>query len=155
MLREDCPDPCADASTEGTMSLDTPEFICRFLIHVLPKGYHRVHYYGLLASANRAANIAHARNLLAVRTPHRNRITDRDFLPWRFSAAGRPSTRIVSSLPAAENLHRSRRPEDVGLARQRSGKLVSLAELFGQSGEAQRRRIFVPHFFFDERQTGA
>ncbi len=95
MLREDCPDPCADASTEGTMSLDTPEFICRFLIHVLPKGYHRVHYYGLLASANRAANIAHARNLLAVRTPHRNRITDRDFLPWRFSNDGHQRMSMV------------------------------------------------------------
>ena len=49
-----------------TMSLDTPEFIRRFLIHVLPKGFHRIRHYGLLASANRAANIAHARKLLAV-----------------------------------------------------------------------------------------
>ena len=49
-----------------TMSLDTPEFIRRFLIHVLPKGFHRIRHYGLLPSANRAANIAHARKLLAV-----------------------------------------------------------------------------------------
>ena len=48
------------------MSLDTPEFIRRFLIHVLPKGFHRIRHYGLLASTNRAANIAHARKLLAV-----------------------------------------------------------------------------------------
>jgi hypothetical protein len=41
-------------------------FIRRFLIHVLPKGFHRIRHYGLLASANRAANIAHARELLAV-----------------------------------------------------------------------------------------
>ena len=49
-----------------TMTLATDEFIRRFLIHVLPKGFHRIRHYGLLASANRAANIAHARKLLAV-----------------------------------------------------------------------------------------
>jgi hypothetical protein len=49
-----------------TMTLATDEFIRRFLIHVLPKGFHRIRHYGLLASSNRAANIAHARKLLAV-----------------------------------------------------------------------------------------
>ena len=49
-----------------TMTLATDEFIRRFLIHVLPKGFHRIRHYGLLASGNRAANIAHARELLAV-----------------------------------------------------------------------------------------
>ena len=49
-----------------TMTLTTDEFIRRFLIHVLPKGFHRIRHYGLLASSNRAANIAHARKLLAV-----------------------------------------------------------------------------------------
>ena len=39
-----------------TMTLATDEFIRRFLIHVLPKGFHRIRHYGLLASANRAAN---------------------------------------------------------------------------------------------------
>ena len=48
------------------MTLATDEFIRRFLIHVLPKGFHRIRHYGLLASANRAANIAHARELLAM-----------------------------------------------------------------------------------------
>src|SRR5271167_3303997 len=51
---------------DKTMSLNTPEFIRRFLSHVLPKGFHRIRHYGLLASTNRAANIAHARQLLAV-----------------------------------------------------------------------------------------
>jgi hypothetical protein len=51
-----------------TMTLATDEFIRRFLIHVLPKGFHRIRHYGLLASSNRAKNIAHARELLAV--PH-------------------------------------------------------------------------------------
>jgi hypothetical protein len=49
-----------------TMTLATDEFIRRFLLHVLPKRFHRIRHYGLLASGNRAANIAHARELLAV-----------------------------------------------------------------------------------------
>jgi Putative transposase/Transposase zinc-binding domain len=48
------------------MTLPTHEFIRRFLMHVLPKGFHRIRHYGLLASGNRAANIARARELLAV-----------------------------------------------------------------------------------------
>ena len=48
------------------MTLSTHEFIRRFLMHVLPKGFHRIRHYGLLASGNRAANIARARELLAV-----------------------------------------------------------------------------------------
>jgi hypothetical protein len=49
-----------------TMTLPTHEFIRRFLIHVLPKGLHRIRHYGLFANGNRAANIASARELLAV-----------------------------------------------------------------------------------------
>src|ERR1700688_3131664 len=49
-----------------TMTIAPQEFIRRFLVHVLPKGFHRIRHYGLLASANRAANIARARELLAV-----------------------------------------------------------------------------------------
>jgi Putative transposase/Transposase zinc-binding domain len=52
-----------------TMTLATDEFIRRFLIHVLPKRFHRIRHYGLLAKANRAANIARARELLAVPSP--------------------------------------------------------------------------------------
>jgi len=52
-----------------TMTLPTHEFIRRFLIHVLPKGLHRIRHYGLFANGkHRAANIAHVRQLLAV--PH-------------------------------------------------------------------------------------
>jgi hypothetical protein len=48
------------------MTLASCEFIRRFLIHVLPAGFHRIRYYGLLASPSRAANIARARELLAM-----------------------------------------------------------------------------------------
>jgi len=51
------------------MTLDVDEFIRRFLIHVLPDGFHRIRHYGLLANANRTANIALARQLLGVPDP--------------------------------------------------------------------------------------
>jgi hypothetical protein len=44
------------------------EFIRRFLIHVLPHGFHRIRHYGLLASGTRADNIARVRRLLDVPT---------------------------------------------------------------------------------------
>ena len=47
------------------MTLDTHEFIRRFLMHVLPQGFHRIRQYGLLNNAARARNIARARKLLA------------------------------------------------------------------------------------------
>ena len=49
-----------------TMTLATDEFIRRFLMHVLPKGLHRIRHYGLFANGNRAAYIARARELLGV-----------------------------------------------------------------------------------------
>jgi len=51
------------------MTLDTHEFIRRFLIHVLPNGFHRIRHYGLFASSNRVENIARARELLVVPEP--------------------------------------------------------------------------------------
>src|SRR5438067_1341431 len=51
------------------MTLDADEFIRRFLIHVLPDGFHRIRHYGLFANGNRANNIALARRLLAVPDP--------------------------------------------------------------------------------------
>jgi hypothetical protein len=51
------------------MTLAPGEFIRRFLIHVLPKGFHRIRHYGLLAKAFCADNIARARELLAVAKP--------------------------------------------------------------------------------------
>jgi hypothetical protein len=52
-----------------TMTLAPAEFIRRFLLHVLPKGFHRIRHYGLFASATRRANIARARELLAAPEP--------------------------------------------------------------------------------------
>jgi len=54
------------ADRHRTMTLHADEFIRRFLVHVLPQGFHRIRHYGLLASAGRKANVARARELLAV-----------------------------------------------------------------------------------------
>jgi Putative transposase/Transposase zinc-binding domain len=51
------------------MTIATDEFIRRFLIHVLPRGFHRIRHYGLLAKTSGADNIALARKLLAAQKP--------------------------------------------------------------------------------------
>lgn len=48
------------------MSLEAVEFVRRFLMHVLPPGFHRIRYYGLLANRDRAANLERCRYLLGV-----------------------------------------------------------------------------------------
>jgi Putative transposase len=69
------------------MTLDTNEFIRRFLIHVLPKGFRRIRHYGLFAGGAKAAGIATARKLLGTPAPaisaaaaHDDRIHDPDAL---------------------------------------------------------------------------
>ena len=49
---------------QKAMTLATDEFIRRFMLHILPKGFHRIRHYGLFASAGRAANIVRLRELL-------------------------------------------------------------------------------------------
>jgi len=58
------------------MTLATGEFIRRFLIHVLPSGFHRIRHYGLFAGSKRAENIARARQLLAVLKPRSENAAD-------------------------------------------------------------------------------
>jgi hypothetical protein len=54
---------------QRVMTLAPHEFIRRFLLHVLPHGFHRIRHYGPLASSARKANIVRARELLAVAPP--------------------------------------------------------------------------------------
>jgi hypothetical protein len=49
-----------------TMTLSAAEFMRRFLLHVLPSGFHRIRHYGLVANAGRRDNLAKARELLNV-----------------------------------------------------------------------------------------
>ena len=57
------------AERRQVMTLAADEFIRRFLLHVLPKGFHRIRHYGLFASATRKANIARVQDLLAAPSP--------------------------------------------------------------------------------------
>jgi hypothetical protein len=49
------------------MTLRSDEFMRRFLLHVLPSGFHRIRHYGLLANANRKTQIATARPTAVIR----------------------------------------------------------------------------------------
>jgi len=63
------------------MHLRTPEFIRRFLMHVLPDGFHRIRHYGLLASAQRKANIAKVRALIGASPPEQEPPSEDDPTP--------------------------------------------------------------------------
>ena len=65
------------------MTLSPEEFMRRFLLHVLPGGFHRIRHYGLLANGARRANLARAREALHVVAHSRPRYR---------RAAGPPST---------------------------------------------------------------
>jgi hypothetical protein len=67
------------ADRQRTMTLSPDEFIRRFLLHVLPKGFHRIRHYGFLASAGRKDNVARARELLAALAP--TKVEDAASLP--------------------------------------------------------------------------
>ena len=60
------------------MTLAPDEFIRRFLLHVLPKGFHRIRHYGLLASATCKTNIARAKELIAMPVPMTDPPVERD-----------------------------------------------------------------------------
>jgi hypothetical protein len=51
---------------QKVMTLSADEFMRRFLLHVLPHGFHRIRHYGLIANAGRRENLARARELLHV-----------------------------------------------------------------------------------------
>jgi predicted RNA-binding Zn-ribbon protein involved in translation (DUF1610 family) len=58
-----------DGNRKRTMTLDGVEFLRRFLLHVLPKGFVRIRYFGLLANRGRADNLARCRELLSAQAP--------------------------------------------------------------------------------------
>jgi len=69
---------CNGRAQYRTMTLTPDEFMRRFLLHVLPKGFHRIRHYGLLASGRCTANIARARQLIAVPVPSVDPLAQRD-----------------------------------------------------------------------------
>ena len=60
----------ADSAPEvKTMTLPAMEFIRRFLLHVLPAGFHRIRYYGFLGNRVRREKLARCRQLLQMPAP--------------------------------------------------------------------------------------
>jgi hypothetical protein len=57
------------AERQRVMTLGSFEFIRRFLLHLLPHGFHRIRHYGLLAGSARTTALARARELLDVAPP--------------------------------------------------------------------------------------
>jgi len=71
------------------MTLKPGEFIRRFLMHVLPKGFHRIRHCGLLASGTKTETIARARQLIAAATPVQT--AQEQQAPERAAAANKPT----------------------------------------------------------------
>ena len=55
-----------DDNRQKTMTLPAEEFIRRFLVHVLPDGFHRIRYFGFLANCHRVRKLALCRKLLGM-----------------------------------------------------------------------------------------
>jgi Putative transposase/Transposase zinc-binding domain len=94
-----------------TMRLHPHEFIRRFLLHVLPKGFHRIRHYGLLASANRAHSIATARVLLGVAPPAVDQQKQPDVAPDTPRALSCPCPRCGSPMIVIEVFARGCEPK--------------------------------------------
>jgi hypothetical protein len=70
------------ADARKTMTLTAAEFIRRFLLHVLPRGLHRIRYYGLLGNRHRTRQIARCRTLLGTpnaETINRDGVRPKDY----------------------------------------------------------------------------
>src|SRR5271157_5903514 len=93
-----------------TMRLHPHEFIRRFLLHVLPKGFHRIRYYGLFANTNRADNIARARALLGADPPAADPQQQPDVTPDAPRALPRPCPRCGARMIVIEIFARGCEP---------------------------------------------
>ena len=105
-----------DQSRYKSMTLKASEFIRRFLIHVLPKGLHRIRHYGLLANASRVDNLEHARELLNVSTSHNrsdHRETEHDSTPHQYLCPACGAAMLV--IEYFEHTHAPRAPPAIRL----------------------------------------
>jgi putative transposase/transposase-like zinc-binding protein len=98
-----------------TMTLSADEFIRRFLLHLLPKGLHRIRHYGLLASPGCKANIARARELIAAPMPEsscRRPTTPPIRMPRPITARYAPAVAVACWLSRSSGAaaHRADRP---------------------------------------------
>jgi hypothetical protein len=83
-----------------TMTVAPAEFMRRFLLHVLPKGFHRIRHYGLLAtSPTKAAKLAKARELIAAARPVGLLPTKAEANAGAEAAAATPQTKPAHACP--------------------------------------------------------
>lgn len=68
-----------DSGASKVMSLEAGEFIRRFLIHVLPDGFQKIRYFGLMANRRRAANLALCRELIPDAAPGAPALETKDY----------------------------------------------------------------------------
>jgi hypothetical protein len=68
-----------DSNRHKTMTLDADEFICRFLLHLLPDGFQRIRYYGFLANRYRAEKLTLCRQFMQMPPPTVNREANKDY----------------------------------------------------------------------------
>jgi len=66
----------SDDNTQKELTISTHEFIRRFLLHVLPRGFTKIRYYGFLAHANKKTCIALIRSLIGVTTVYVNKLVE-------------------------------------------------------------------------------
>lgn len=62
-----------DSNKQKELTLDANEFIRRFLLHVLPKGFSKIRHYGIVASRNKQRNLQIIRKVMKVKSPKVNR----------------------------------------------------------------------------------
>jgi Putative transposase len=98
------------------MTLAPEEFIRRFLIHVLPAGFHRIRHYGLLASSQRQKNIARARQLLNVPPPQPQPAAAENLPPADLKASLRPCPCCGARMFVTEVFARGRTPRYLATA---------------------------------------
>jgi hypothetical protein len=111
-------DPSTGAAPIKTMSLSPAEFLRRFLLHVLPTGFHRIRHYGLLAKGPRAPDLDALRALIAAQAGARAATADPDAEPEPPQAAALPACRCCGGqMRIVEIFGRGRAPHTAGAAR--------------------------------------
>ena len=107
---------CADAGgTRKVMKLKVDEFIRRFLLHVLPDGFHRIRNYGLFANGHRTEKLALCRKLLDVPLRQRIGARMRTMILMRLTSPTTSDPRVHAAAAACRSLRasgdRSRAPD--------------------------------------------
>ena len=98
-----------------TMRLDIDHFIQRFLMHVVPTGFHRIRHYGLWSNARRSNNLAMVRNLMKVAPPESDdEVTPQDTATFICRSCSAPMI-IIEIIPPN---HQPRAPPNYHIARQ-------------------------------------